>query len=217
MIAWVLLAASEVNYAPFAPAKPAPTVVTDTDHEAIRLRAGVGYFGRLDDVHMLGVRTWFRRSVGLDVSLGGRGQTATERRSFAVAARVSLPIAYLVEKHLTMFVAPSVGYAQGGETLVGQTAVSPITGLAQTAPDGHRTRYLVTAGVRLGAELHCGFVGVQRLSLIGTFGLDAAFSREWRSEAGPSTTREPVPRAVESRSNALRAATEWNAAVVYYF
>jgi hypothetical protein len=216
VIAWAMLAATEVNYAPFTPAKP-PVEITDTDHEAIRLRPGLGYFGQLDSVHMFGLRYWFRRSVGLDVALGGRGESGSERRSFAVAARVSLPLAYLTEKHITMFVAPSLGYTQGGETVIGQPAVSPITGLTQTPPDSHHTRTLVTAGARIGGELHFGFLGVQRLSLIGTFGIDAAYTREWNQAAGPSTTRDPVPRAVESRSNVVRAATDWNAAVIYYF
>lgn len=219
--------AADVNYSPVK-TNPPPSEITETDHEAIRLRAGLGYFGWMraplgvhDDrvtAHLIGLRYWFRRSVGLDFALGGNVEAGSGSSAFAGAARVSLPIAFLVEKHITLFAAPAIGFAVAGRTIARDRAFSPITGLEQAVPDARDNGMRVSVGLRVGAEIHFGFVGIQRLALSGAIGLDGAYSRQRTSAAGPSTTREPEPRAVETR--AQRFAVEsalFDLAVLYYF
>lgn len=221
------VAAAGVNY---SPVKPTPIVVEviETDHEAIRLRPGVGYFGWMRaplgvhgdriTTHLIGLRYWFRRSLGLDFALGGNVEAGSGSTAFATAARASLPIAFVVEKHLVLFVAPAAGFTLAGRTVAGERAVSPITGLEQTPPNTRDNGLGVSFGLRVGAEIHFGFIGMQRLSLSGAIGIDAAYARLRTSAPGPSTTREPEPRAVESRATrfGLESALA-DLAVLYYF
>lgn len=214
--------------APASAAAPAPADdaegVADTDHEAIRLRVGVGYFGRFDvplgdpgrralgDVqptHLVGLRTWFRRRLGLDVALGGAVRSGPPR-TFAWSLRASLPVAVFVEKHLTLFVAPTLGYGQATETVKGEAAINPITGLEATPPDARHTGFRLSAGLRVGAEIHLGFLGMQRLSLLGAVGLDASYLRGATSAAPAPTTKDPNPRATDTRSSEVAVRTTFS-------
>jgi hypothetical protein len=215
----------EVNYAPFAkqPEK-APVEVTDTDHEATRPRPGLGYFGRLDaplgvPVHLVGMRVWFRRSVGLDASVGANVDTGDGPRRFAFGARVALPIALLVESHLTLFVAPTLAYAMTSETIEGTSSMNAITGLPYTPPDAHRRGHAFSGGARLGGELQLGAIGLARVALLASVGLDAHYVRGTTRAAGPPTTRDPEPRASETSSNRLAIETSFltNLGVIFYF
>ncbi len=227
-----------------APAtEPAETQgeIADTDHEANRLRVGAGYFGRFDvplgnpgvraagpvqPTHQVGIRYWFRRKLALEFAVGGYVQSGSPK-TFAWSARFALPVALLIEKHLTLYLAPTVGYGQAAETVRGEKVVSPITGLERTPPDAQHTGLRVTAGARLGAELHFGFLGMQRLSLIAAVGLDASYVRGVSTAAGPATTKDPDPKAVETRATSLGVRTmfsddPWasflgNVAIVGYF
>lgn len=218
-----------------------PGEIADTDHEANRLRIGAGYFGRFDvplgnpgvraagDVqptHQIGLRYWFRRRLAFEVALGGGVQSGSPK-TLAWSARFSLPVALFVEKHLTLFVAPTVAYGQGTETVKGDKTVSPITGLERTPPDAQHTGLRLSIGARLGAELHLGFLGMQRLSLIGAVGLDASYLRGVSSAAPAPTTKDPDPKAVDSRSSKVSLRTTFsddpwasflgNVAIVGYF
>lgn len=208
-----------------APASPdEPEGVPDTDHEAIRLRVGLGYFGRFDvplgdpgrralgDVqptHLVGLRTWFRRRLGLDVAIGGAVHSGPPR-TFAWSLRASLPVALFVEKHLTLFVAPTLGYGQAVETVKGEAAINPITGLEATPPDARHTGLRVSAGLRVGAEVHFGFLGMQRLSLIGSVGLDASYLRAATSAAPAPTTKDPTPKATDTKSSEVAFRTTFS-------
>lgn len=226
-VAW----ADDVHYAPFKPssAKPTPAEITETDHEAIRLRAGLGYFGFVgaplgksgarDElrIHQLGARVWFRRNLGFDFALGGAVSTGSGPTTFGVAARASLPIALLVDKHVTVFTAPSLGYSLAGETIPSVAAVSPITGAARTPPDTHHRGMSFTLGAHVGAEVHFGFLGITRLALVGAIGLEARHARTQTNAAGPPTTLDPDPRATTTRSQRTSVAVSGNFAIVYYF
>jgi hypothetical protein len=225
VIALIGVLASDVNYAPFTPAKTAPVEVAVNDHEAIRLRPGLGYLGWShaplgtgDSVFVpaVGLRYWFRQSVGFELGIGGNVRFGSGSM-VAVGARASLPIAAYVDKHVTIFVAPLIAFTQANQTIAGSRQISPITGLEQTPPDTKHAGTSFSGGLRLGAEVHLGFIGVQRLSLIGAIGLEGRYSRLKTSAPGPSTTREPVPVAAESRATHVQVGLTADAGVVYYF
>jgi len=228
-----LAAAADVNYAPFtAPAKPPPPPkdeAADSDHEAIRLRPGLGYFGRVDaplaqkidavPVHRVGMRLWFRRYVGVDISAGANIDTGDGPRTYAWGARVALPIALLIDTRVTLFVAPSLAYAQATETVEGSEVTNPITGLPYTPPDATRRGLALSGGGRLGAEVQLGAIGLTRVAILASVGLDAHYVRGSTRAAGPPTTRDPEPRSVTTSSNRLAVETSFltNLGAVFYF
>ncbi len=224
-----------------AEAEETPGEIADTDHEANRLRLGVGYFGRFDvplgnpgsraagemqPTHQVGVRYWFRRRLAFEAAVGGSVQSGSPK-TLVWSVRIALPIAALVEKHLTLFVAPTAAYGQGTETVRGEKAVSPITGLEFTPPDAQHTGLRLSIGGRVGAELHLGFLGMQRLSFIGAVGLDANYVRGASNAAGPPTTKDPEPKAVDTKASRVSLRTTFsddpwasflgNVAIVGYF
>jgi len=220
------------------PAK-APRPVEQSDHDDVRLRPGVGYFGRFDaplghsaertaHVHMLGVRFWFRRKVGLDAALGfdtnfGSGDASR----FAFAARTSLPYALFISEHLTLFVAPTLAYAQGAESVPGQPGTSPITGLPRTPPATKYAGFRASLGGRIGAEVQFGFIAATRLALSASIGFDVDFARGTTRAAPPPTSRDPEPAVKDSTANRFGLRTTpggdqlasllGNIAVVCYF
>lgn len=228
-----MAAAADVNYAPFtAPAKPPPPPkdeAADSDHEAIRMRPGLGYFGRIDaplardidavPVHLVGMRVWFRRYVGLDVSVGGNVDTGDGPRTYAWGARVALPIALLIDSHVTLFVAPTLAYAHAIETVEGTRTTNPITGLPYTPPDATRRGIALSGGGRVGAEVQLGAIGLTRVSLLASIGLDAHYVRGSTRAAGPPSTREPEPRSATTSSNRFALDTSFlaNLGAVFYF
>jgi len=216
---------------------PATAVEIDesptTDHEEARLRPGVSYLGRVDAplgaegardaerVHLVGVRFWFRRIVGLDVGLGGTIHAGSDSETrngsapstFAFALNTSLPIALLIQKHFTLFVAPSLTYAQGGETISSSTLAAPITGADQTAPSVRHTGFSIAVGPRFGAELHLGFIGAARISFTGVVGADVAYTHGSTTTGGSKRTTSAI---------GLRVVYPWapvlaNVAVTAYF
>lgn len=226
--------------APATPAKGIPK--DDTDHDDVRLRVGVGYFGQFtlplgkDSAaaaapQLIGIRTWFRRAVGLDVAVGfhtriGRGDE-NDASLLAVAGRVSLPIALAVTRHLTLFVAPTVGYGQGGQTEPGRAQLNPVTGLSWTPPDTRQRGLRATVGGRIGGELHLGFIGVSRLTITGSVGLDLDYLRGTTSAPPTPTSRTPEPSAASQSGSTFVARTTFsddpwaavlgNVALVGYF
>lgn len=228
-----LASAADVNYAPFtAPAKPPPPPkdeAADSDHEAIRLRPGLGYFGRIDaplardtdavPVHLVGMRLWFRRHVGLDVSVGANVDTGDGPRTYAWGARVALPIALLIDTHVTLFVAPTLAYAHGIETVDGERVTNPITGLPYTPPDATRRGIALSGGGRLGAEVQLGAIGLTRVALLASVGLDANYVRGSTRAAGPPTTGDPEPRSATTNDIRLVVETSFlgNLGAVFYF
>jgi hypothetical protein len=225
--------------APSAKAAPPPRPVEQTDHDDVRLRPGIGYLGRIDaplgesaestaHVHLLGVRFWFRRRIGIDVAAGfdtDLGSSDTSRRAFG--ARAALPIALFISDRLTLYVAPTVAYAQGAEHIEGKPGISPITGLARTPPTTKYGGLRASVGGRIGAELQFGFIGATRLAFSASVGLDVDFVRGWTSAAPQPTSRDPEPAVRESSANRFSVRTVpgsdplasilGNIAVVCYF
>lgn len=231
-----------VPWAPPPPVAPKTVPVENTDHDEVRLRLGVGYFGRFDvplgraaattaGAQMVGVRVWFRRVIGLDLSLGFRAAVGKEdgepASALAYAARASLPIALVITRHLTLFVAPTVGFGQGGETHPGRRQLNPITGVEWTPGETRHRGLRASVGGRVGGELHLGFIATSRLSLIGSIGVDVSYLRGDTSTPPAPTSRDPEPRATSSSSSTFAARTTisedpWsavlgNVAIVAYF
>ncbi|MBI2392638.1 MAG: hypothetical protein HYV09_23840 [Deltaproteobacteria bacterium] len=231
-----------VPWAPPPPVAPKTVPVENTDHDEVRLRLGVGYFGRFDvplgrsnattaGAQMVGIRVWFRRVIGLDFALGFHARLGEEddesASALAIAARASLPVALVITRHFTLFVAPTVGWGQGGETHPGRRQLNPITGVEWTPPETRHRGLRATVGGRVGGELHLGFIATSRLSLIGTIGVDVDYLRGTTSAPPTPTSRDPEPRATSSSSSAFAARTTisedaWsavlgNVAIVAYF
>jgi len=214
-----------------APATVKTVPTEETDHDEVRLRLGLGYFGRFDvplgrtgestaGAQMIGMRVWFRRMIGFDLALGLHTRLGTDSAgasSLAAAVRASLPVALVITKHLTLFVAPTVGYGQGGETEPGRTQYNPVTGLEWTPPETRRRGLRASVGGRIGGELHLGFIATSRLSLTGSIGLDLDYLRGTTSAAPTPTSRDPAPQAAESKASAFGTKVLGNIAIIGYF
>ena len=196
-----------IEPAPLAPPPPAPAVTMTTtavppagDHQQFVGHFGVGYQGisslpiaaggapgalpQLGTVSapVIGIRYWFRESVGFDAGLGIGIQTGSAQPSaYGFALHTGLPIALAHGRHSVFEIIPeaTVGFTTG--TIAGQPGV----GVGTNASVGG---FLVRAGARAGAELHFGFIGLPELALQATVGL------YWRTEtfhwdqAGTSTS-----------------------------
>jgi hypothetical protein len=214
-----------------APPTPVELVPADSDHEEIRLRLGLGWAGRSAvplgnegaraagdslGVHVIGARVWFRQRVGIDLGFGAHLQatprddrTATGRGDdgLAFTARVGLPIALLITRHVTFFAGPAIGFGWAGETAPGRRSFSPITGAEEIPADTRHRGSRLSVGGRLGAEIHLGFVAMPRLSLITTVGLDADWITTSTDAPPAPTVRDPRPAAERRTQSRLSLRT----------
>ena len=177
----------------------APTHVDDereSDHRRVVGHFGAAYYGQYDvplgftsttrtsgsvPVQMIGLRYWWSRlrldvAFGLGASSGSEtssdGQPTYDQPSVdAFALMVRLPYALFDGGHYTLFVGPELAFGHAGET----AHAYPRTD-APTAPDTYHSGNHTAIGVRAGAEIHFGFIGIPQLSLDATLGLMADFT-----------------------------------------
>ncbi len=132
---------------------------------------------------MVGVRRWFSR-VRLDLALGlglttgessntidGNKVSTDDPSLLAFGGRVALPVALWVERHYTVFAGPEFVYAHARETIRSR-AFAGAPGAPDTIHKGDR----FTLGVRAGAEIQFGFLGLPRLALDASMGLALGYS-----------------------------------------
>ncbi|HMI87945.1 MAG TPA: hypothetical protein VK550_27870 [Polyangiaceae bacterium] len=184
--------------------RPATTTVTGSSaHEAAVGRLGVGWFGTRDvpvgpatmattgpiPTPIIGIRYWLGPMLGIDAGLGfftassaTRNEATTNitiegptRTSFLLHAGV--PLALADAGNFTFLVIPefNLGIGTGGTKASMGNPSTDLSGL------------LIEGGVRAGAEVFFGFIGIPQLSLEGTVGAFLSSATGKLSQGGGST------------------------------
>ncbi|HXK19136.1 MAG TPA: hypothetical protein VNG33_15090 [Polyangiaceae bacterium] len=170
-----------------AEAKPAGP----TDHEQVVNRWGVGLLSAVElrpllpgpaypeqslVVAMLGARTWLSKRVGFELGLGLNtvsGKRADDLQSrkdvpepttWGFAAHLGMPLSLYDDQHYQFMLLPEVNLGMA----VGRTKDDP-NALGDQAVR-QRAR-LLGGGLRAGAEVQFGMIGLPMLALTGTVGL----------------------------------------------
>lgn len=209
----------------------------ETDHDQMVGRFAVGYLGARTvpilpnpfdpaslDAHqapVIGLRYWLDQGLGLDAGLGflstsgsrKQGNNSTDKSGVnAVLIHAGVPLALANHKHMSFQLVPeaNIGFAQ------------------QTVKDAQATNdelklngLLVEVGVRIGAELHFGFMGVPELSLQGSVGAyfqNVSRTGEYTPPAGASQSYEDKDTVITTSvyDNPWNIFTS-NVAALYYF
>jgi len=210
-----------------------------TDHHDAVGRVGVGFFGVFDvvsgpidptsgdltriDAPSLGVRHWLDDLIGVQaaVGLGFRnvsvdfdGEGDNLGSSFGLVFHGGLPVTLYHYKHYAFLVIPEVNLGFGGgsaPSAIGANGDDDFFGV------------LFDLGVRLGAEVHFGFIGIPDLSLQAAVGarLRVEFARQTRcvDDACDETAEDSVT--ITSITTALRQ-DPWDIftgaiTAIYYF
>jgi hypothetical protein len=219
---------------------PAAAVAGDSDHDAMVGRLAVGYLGRRTmsvgaasqaafyatvDAPVVGVRFWMDPMVGLDAGLGfgiagGGGEIEIPGAALAEASdpdvmafilHAGLPLSLAAADHFSFQVVPELNFGYGTQTE------------EQPAPeaDTDHTGIHVDVGVRAGAEIYFGFIGVPQLSLQGSIGVRVQYENATTDDpdaAGVITTtkRNETMIGTTVYDNPWNIFTS-NVAALYYF
>jgi len=162
-----------------------------TDHEQVVHRWGVGLLSAVElrpllpgpnypdqslVVAMLGARTWLGRRVGFEVGLGfntvsgNRADDLKDRKdvpdptTWGFAMHLGLPLSLYDDQHYQFMILPELNLGMA----VGRTKDDP-NALGDQAVR-QRAR-LLGGGLRAGAEVQFGMIGLPMLALSGTVGL----------------------------------------------
>lgn len=125
----------------------------------------------------LGLRKWFSKRRGFDAGLGialstgadsatyGSVKSTVDKETmFALSARVGLPIVPVDTRHMAFMVIP--------EANIGFATSNVAAEFDENAPPDAKLRgFSANFGLRVGAEVHFGFMGLPRLSLQAGVGL----------------------------------------------
>jgi hypothetical protein len=167
-----------------------------SDHDKVVKKVGVGFQGIQavqigTDAEILApiisVRRWSSSKQGLDlgIGLGGGGNAAKDEIGsetfetkgggrFAVALHAGVPLALANDGHFSLQVVPEtrLALAVGG--------VPAPEGSDPTSFGG----FTGQLGVRVGGEVHFGFINIPRLSLEGGVGTYVGFRTGWSKTGG---------------------------------
>jgi hypothetical protein len=222
---------------PPPPAPPAeePEPEPESDHAAMVGRAGVGFLGIASvpvgangafgtvQAPVLGVRRWFTERAGLDLGIGfgvafssGRdvpdfGDSVPHSRttSTAVTAHIGLPIALFHQRHYAFLFIPEVDIGAG----FGAMNLDP------DIPDttNKHIGVLVQPALRLGAEVHFGFMGIPHLSLQASVGVRARYTMGQSKDFSDDMTRTHNVTVGTTVQNSPWNIFISNIAAIYYF
>jgi hypothetical protein len=182
--------------APPAPVMPAPSEQPRDEHEQFVHHLAIGYLGVATlpiaasgapnsppqagtvNAPVIGVRYWFSRRVGLDAGLGLGLLTGSEQpTSFGGAIHAGLPLALAHATHYTFEIIPeaTTGFTTGNIAI-------------PTQNNANVGGFLVKVGVRAGAEIHFGFIGIPQLALQATIGLYYSYQSISWNQNGNATS-----------------------------
>ncbi|MFW6066705.1 MAG: hypothetical protein ACOC97_00085 [Myxococcota bacterium] len=194
-----------------------------TDHEFVVGHAGIGFFGTRSiptgvasgsqTVAILGTRYWLMPEMGIDVGVGvGFSKDKAKQDDMVVedamqlglSLHAGIPLAPIWGDHYTFIVVPEldVGFGTSKDDL--------------NAPDTSNFGLLVSAGVRLGAEIQFGFIGIPRLALQASVGGYLQFAFAKTSDPFGDTKATDVGLAT-SLAGEVSDIFNGNIAVLYYF
>jgi hypothetical protein len=133
----------------------------------------------------LGARIWLSKRVGIDAGIGlsyvggsttselGETSAEIEKQSvFAFLLHAGLPVMIGQISHMAFLVVPEATFGHA------RSSVAPLF-KDNAPPEAELTGSRLDLGVRAGAEVHFGFMGLPRLSLEAGIGL--LFTTEWAS------------------------------------
>jgi hypothetical protein len=179
-----------------APSSPVTTdTTTETDHERVIRGIGVGVVGTVDTATLsptassktdiatapvIGLRYWMSNSMGLEFGVGVAHHSGTSSNDIPNKSNVedptywgflghaAVPLALFNDKHYTFLLLPEANFGfatwrqEDDKNKFGDQGV-----------DGHD--WLLQAGIRAGAEVHFGFIGVPMLSLTAAVGAHVTY------------------------------------------
>ena len=190
------------------PTEPRPTITApaaagSSAHEAVVGRFGVGWFGTADvpvgpanamgnapiPTPIVGIRYWLNPMIGIDAGLGffttssatrieNGAATTTEgptRTSFVIHAGVPISLADVGNFAFRVTPEVNVGVGMGG--------IKGVMG----GPNTDLSGFLLQGGIRAGAEVFFGFIGLPQLSLEGSVGAFLSSATGKASQSGAST------------------------------
>lgn len=147
----------------------------------------------------LGIRYWLAGSVGLDIGLGlgivntkdintcpagdcdaPSVRTGGINGGFGIGLHLGLPIAISKGAHHALLFIPEFGLGYGTMTLYSGDMGDPLDDISMSGLQ-------IDAGIRIGAEVHFGGIGLQNLSLQLSIGLGI------RYRSGSSENSRPTP------------------------
>ena len=222
-----------------------PTV---NDHNSLVGRVGVGYLGASQVVvgydgsraantmtlPTIGARYWIDESLGLDLGIGlalesgsssktppsesdGETVTVDDPSFFAFMVHAGVPLALGTGKHYCFQIIPELNFGYGSGS---QDINNPYSGekMGSVSHSGMR----LDAGVRAGAELHFGFMGVPELSLQGSVGLlfrMDSYKTKAKSDEGDDlgTEKRSTTRLATTVNDSPWNIFTANVAALYYF
>ncbi|MBK7400961.1 MAG: hypothetical protein IPJ34_33080 [Myxococcales bacterium] len=156
---------------------------------------------------------------------GGEAVSTDDASLLAFGGRIALPVALWVDRHYTVFAGPEIVYAHAGETIPAPKPTAGATPLADTTHEGDR----FTLGVRAGAEIQFGFIGLPRLALDASLGIAVDYASTKSAGSSVTTPTPGVPSGgvfvrKQSRTSVASSTSHqpWNifitnVAAVYYF
>lgn len=179
--------AAPTDTAPREPDLSEPSGADDaqTDHERVVGHVGIGYLSATvvptgademgepmtTSAQVIGARYWLARSIGMDLGLGvGIRREKREETGFygdvtldthqrAIALHFGIPIAPVFGPHYTILIVPeaNIGFGRSFDD-------------TPDAPHVENKGFSGEFGLRLGAEIQFGFVGIPKLSLQASVG-----------------------------------------------
>jgi hypothetical protein len=166
------------------------------------------------NVPVIGIRYWISGLIGIDAGLGmainslsgsNPGGDIARPSSTAFMLHGGVPLALASSGHFTFEVIPemNLGFSSYSMDLPAGTL------------SGSGLHFDI--GARAGAEIHFGFIGIPKLSLLGTIGLAFALE-DSKSEApgGGNTNRSEISFATSVQDSPWNIFTS-NVAALYYF
>jgi len=150
-------------------------------------------------VPTLGLRKWFSKRRGFEAGLGlslsaggtsailGKASTTVDRESvFAMSVHAGVPLMLVDTRHMAFLLVPEA-------TLSFATSNISAEFKENAPPDAKMRGIGVDAGLRAGAEVHFGFMGLPRLTLQAGVGIyltaqwaSATVSNQWLSDTSVS-------------------------------
>lgn len=172
----------------------------------------------------IGARIWLRQRIGIDTGIGfsysggstssdfgGNGQAIPKQSVLGLLLHLGVPLVAADIEHMALLVVPEASFGMA------RSNVKPAYE-ANAPPSAELRGYRLDLGVRIGGEIHFGFMGLPNLALEA--GVALAFTNEWVSATAGSQSVSDS----SARLTTLSLANPWdifkgvgNVAARYYF
>ena len=174
--------------APVVAAAPA-TKESANEHADMVGHFGLGFYGIsqvplaatqvMIDAPVIGARYWLMDLLGFDFGVGyasaggsttaqpvnGASTTVNKQGAWAFLIHAGVPLSIHSAKHYSFQIAPEINFGLSHQTIKYPTPTYP-AGTPDQKNSGNRFDF----GVRAGAEIHFGFIGIPELTLQGSIG-----------------------------------------------